>query len=103
LVNDSGSVNAEIGTMKFGSSPGASEVETSFLTHPATAADVNRSTKPTTVLDAQRTVGETRKLGTTRRRKTALLLIAAIMNSQILSTSGASVGIDSSIPSNEFS
>jgi len=44
LTSGLGSVNAEIGTVKFGSAPVASEVETSLLPHHTTDADIHRAT-----------------------------------------------------------
>ena len=59
LVSDSGSVSAGAGTVRFGSSPAASERETSFLPQHVTDAGISRSTGPTTVLDRQQTISKT--------------------------------------------
>jgi TolB-like protein/Tfp pilus assembly protein PilF len=54
LINDSGPVGADAGTMKFGSAPMSSEIETSVLPHTSTTPQINRATAPTTtVLPAQ--------------------------------------------------
>ena len=57
LIDDSGSVNSDAGTMKFGSAPMASEIETSILSH-STADAMNRTTAATTVLDRQPVIGK---------------------------------------------
>src|SRR5436309_9677175 len=79
LVSDSGPVSADAGTVRFGSSPVASEIETSVLPQHATDAGVGRPTGPTTVLDRQHTIGRTRELGRPKWRKGSLLIIAAII------------------------
>lgn len=89
LVSDSGSVNTDAGTVKFGSSPAASEVETSVLPQHPTDADMNRVTGTTTVLDPRQTIGRTRELSRPKRTKAivfagAALLIAAIAVSAYL-------------------
>jgi TolB-like protein/Tfp pilus assembly protein PilF len=78
LVSDSGSVSAEIGTVKFNSSPVASEVETSVLPQPATDAGISRPTAPTTVLDRQQATGRTRELGKPKRTKAVIFLVATV-------------------------
>src|SRR2546421_6056129 len=78
LVSDSGSVSAEAGTPKFGSSPMASEVETSVLPQHATDAGASRATGPTTVLDRQRLTGDTRRLSRPKRAKAIVLAGAAV-------------------------
>jgi eukaryotic-like serine/threonine-protein kinase len=77
LVSDSGPVNADAGTMRFGSSPEASEVETSFL--PQHATDAGRATGPTTALDRERTIGGTRELIKPKWRRAWVLTVAAIV------------------------
>jgi TolB-like protein/Tfp pilus assembly protein PilF len=77
LVNDSGSVGAEAGTVRFGSSPVASEVETNLLLPHATEADMNRATAPTTVLDRQPAISRTRELGKSKWRKATVLILTA--------------------------
>jgi eukaryotic-like serine/threonine-protein kinase len=77
LVNDSGSVSAEAGTARFGSSAVGSEVETSVLPH-ATDAGISRPTGSTTVLDPQRISGRTRELSRPNRRKLTVLVFVAI-------------------------
>src|ERR1051326_8815598 len=78
LVSDSNSLGAEIGTVKFRSAPGASEVETSVLPHHATDADIHRVTGSTTVLDRRPTIGETGELSKPKRRRAWLLSLGAI-------------------------
>jgi hypothetical protein len=51
LVSDSGLAGTDAGTVKFGSAPAASELETGVLLPHATDADMNRATGSTTVLD----------------------------------------------------
>jgi TolB-like protein len=83
LVSDSGSFSAEAGTEKFGSSPVASEVETSFLPQHATDAGMSRATGPTTVLDPQQTISRTRELSRPRRRRAVVLTAAVVIISAI--------------------
>src|SRR6185436_14795109 len=78
LVGDSGPVNAETATARFGSAPVASEVETSVLPH-ATNAGVSRATGPTTALGSQHTIGATHELSKPKRRKFWLLSLGAIV------------------------
>jgi TolB-like protein/Flp pilus assembly protein TadD len=78
LVSDSGLVSTDAGTVRFGSSPVASEVETNVLAQHATDAGISGPTGPTTVLDAQRLSSRTRELTKPTRRK-AVLTIAAII------------------------
>src|SRR5205807_8481698 len=85
LVSDSGSASAEIDTAKFGSSPVASEVETSVLSQHATDAGVARPTGPTTVLAAPRISDNTRELSKPKPRKAivalAVMVVAALATS----------------------
>lgn len=53
LISDSGPVSADAGTMKFGSAPVSSEIETSVLLHTSTTPEINRPTGPTTALPAR--------------------------------------------------
>jgi hypothetical protein len=69
LISDSGPVSAEAGTVKFGSAPVSSEIETSVLPHTSTTPQINRSTAPTTVLAASRTPGTIRELSKPKRRR----------------------------------
>jgi TolB-like protein len=78
LVSDSGSVSADSGTVKFGSAPVASEVETSVLPQTVTDAGMVRATGPTTVLDRQRTISRTHELGRPKRIKAILFVGAAV-------------------------
>jgi TolB-like protein/Tfp pilus assembly protein PilF len=77
LVIDSNSLGAEFGTVKFGSAPAASEVETSVLPQHPTDAGIGRSTAPTTVLDRQKTIGRTRGLSKPNWRKATVLILFA--------------------------
>lgn len=84
LISD-GIVNADSGTMKFGSAPVRNEIETSILPH-RTDAGMNRSTAPTTVLPAQSLAGTTRALSKPKRRlaivaASTLILIALVTSS----------------------
>jgi TolB-like protein/Flp pilus assembly protein TadD len=76
LVSESGPVNADAGTVRFGSSSGASEIETSVLPHPTTNADISRATGSTTVLDRQQTISRTREPGKPRRDR-AIVFVGA--------------------------
>jgi len=64
LVSDSGSVNAEIGTVKFGSAP---------------ATDAGRGAAATTVLDRQQTISRTSKLSRSKRRTRWFVTVGAIV------------------------
>ena len=79
LVNESGSVGANAGTVRLGSSPAASEVETSVLPQHATDAGGSRTTGPTTVLDRQPVIGRTRELNKPNRRRVWVLSVGAIV------------------------
>lgn len=83
LVSDSGSVNADAGTVKLGSSPVASEIETSVLPQHATDKGIRRPTAPTTVLDRQQTVGGTRELARPKRAKAIVFAGAAVFIASI--------------------
>jgi TolB-like protein/Tfp pilus assembly protein PilF len=78
LVNDSGSVGAEPGTVRLGVSPVASEVETSVLPQHATGAGIRRSTGPTTVLEPHQTIGRTRELSRPKRTRAIVFVAAAV-------------------------
>ena len=79
LISDSGPVIAEAGTVKFGSAPVPSEIETSVLPHMSTSPEINRSTAPTTVLPASRTPGTTRELSKPKLPGFVLVLIALVI------------------------
>jgi TolB-like protein/Tfp pilus assembly protein PilF len=76
LVRESGSVSADAGTVRFSSSPVASEVETSVLPQHATDAGARRGTAPTTVLPAQPPSSTTRELTKPKRSR---VLIAGVL------------------------
>jgi TolB-like protein len=84
LVSDPGSVSADAGTVRFGSSPVVGEVATSVLPQQATDAGMSRATGSTAGLDAHRTAGGTRELGMTKRRNAALLTVAAVITAAIV-------------------
>jgi hypothetical protein len=78
LVVDDGAISEDAGTMKFGSLPVASEVETSVRHQHASDAGISRPTGPTSVLDRQ-TIGERRDLSRPKRRRAWVLSVAAIV------------------------
>src|SRR6266849_5008429 len=75
LISDSGSVSADAGTVKFGSDPVSSEIETSILPHTTDAA-MSPGTAPSTVLPTQQPSSTTRELTKPKRR---LVLIASVL------------------------
>lgn len=79
LIGDSGPLGADAGTVKFGSAPVASEVQTSVLPQHATDAGMSRPTGPTTVLDRQQTIGRTHELSRPNRRRAWVLSVGAII------------------------
>ncbi|MGI9165598.1 MAG: hypothetical protein ACR2G5_04310 [Pyrinomonadaceae bacterium] len=79
LISDSGSVSAEAGTVRFGSGPVSSEIETSVLPQTSTTPEINRSTGPTTVLPASQTPGTTRELSKPKRRAFVFVPIALVI------------------------
>ena len=100
LVSDSSSLNSEAGTAQLSSTSGPGEIETSILPH-TTAASMNRSTGPTTVLPAQQ-VGTTSALPKTKRRRTAIAIVviataviaattAVVVNSYLSTKSNKSI------------
>jgi TolB-like protein/Flp pilus assembly protein TadD len=78
LVSESGSVSADAGTARFGSSPAASEIRTSILPPHTTDADINRPTARTTVLDG-RAIGEVRELCKPNSRRVWVFSAGAIV------------------------
>ncbi len=79
LISDSGPVSAEAGTVKFGSAPVSSEIETSGLRQTITDAGISRPTAPTTVLPASQTPDTTRELNKPKRRGFVIALIALVI------------------------
>src|SRR5436305_1646003 len=79
LVTDSGSVSGDDATVRFGSSPMATEAGTGVLPHHATDAGVGRPTGSTTVLDRQLSIGGTRELSKLKRAKLVILGGAAVV------------------------
>jgi TolB-like protein/Tfp pilus assembly protein PilF len=75
LINDSASVEADAGTVRFTSAPVSGEVATSVLPNAPTAPEINRSTGPTTVPPQQHVPGTTRELGKSNRRKVVLVAL----------------------------
>jgi TolB-like protein/Tfp pilus assembly protein PilF len=78
LVSDSGSISGDTGTVKFGSSPGGSEVQTSILAQHATDTGVSRPIGPTTVPERRQTISRTHELGTPKRRRAWVVTVTAI-------------------------
>jgi TolB-like protein/Tfp pilus assembly protein PilF len=83
LVSDSLPLNSEAGTSRFGSA--ATEIATNVLPH-ATAANVSRSTGPTTVLPAPTTRTGTRELIKPKRGGIAIALVVLV--AAVISLSG---------------
>ena len=81
LMTDSGSISGDVGTMKLGSRGVSSEIETSVLPH-LTAAEINRPTAPTTVLQPTQTPGTTGDLAKPKRRKT-VIAVAVILTAVV--------------------
>src|SRR5260370_28822430 len=75
LISDSGSFSGEVGTMKFGSAPVSSEIETSVLPYTTTAPAIDRATGPTTLMPAQ-TLGTTHELRKPKRLRVVIPLAA---------------------------
>jgi len=89
LINDSGSIDGDAGTVRLGSAPVASEGVTSILPQHTTDAGINRPTGSTTVLDRQQTIGGTRELVRPKQNKAiaftgAVVIIAAIAGAGLL-------------------
>jgi len=70
LISYSGSVSADAETIKFGSAPVSSEIETSVLPHTSTTPEINPPTAPTTVPPAQQPPGATQELAKPKGQKT---------------------------------
>src|SRR5258706_8665487 len=78
LISDSGSFNAEAGTVRFGSAAISSEIQTSVLPQTSTDAGISRPTAPTTLLPSQSATQNTRELSKPKGR-TAIIAIAAVV------------------------
>jgi len=78
LITDSGSVNAEAGTVKFGSAAISSEIQTSVLAQTFTDAGISRPSAQTTLLPSQSATQNTRDLSKPKGRK-AIIAIAAVV------------------------
>ncbi len=78
LISDSGSVGTEAGTVRFGSAPVSSEIETGVLPHTSTSPEINRPTGPTTVLPAQPSPSTTRELTKPKRSRVAIAIVLLI-------------------------
>ena len=78
LIADSGSVNAEAGTVKFGSAAISSEIQTSVLPRTFTDAGISRPSAQTTLLPSQSATQNTRDLSKPKGRK-AIIAIAAVV------------------------
>src|SRR6266567_4440487 len=83
LIGDPGSVSTEAGTVKFGSAPVASEIESSVLPNAATDAPIRESTAQTTMLDRQPTASRTHELSKPKRRN-AIVAMAVIITAALL-------------------
>jgi len=79
LVNAPRPVSADTGTVKFGSAPTSSEIETGVLPHLSTTPEINRATGPTTVLAATQTPGTTRDLNKPTRRRVVFALVGLVV------------------------
>src|SRR6266852_3461050 len=79
LISDSGPVNADTGTMKFGSAPVSGEIETSILPHTSTTPEPNRSTGPTTALPFPPTQNTTRELAKPKQRRVVFASIGLLV------------------------
>ncbi len=77
LIDDSGSIDGDAGTVRLGSAPVASEGVTSVLPQHTTDAGVNRPMGSTTVLDRQQTIGRTRELRRPNRTESIVFVVGA--------------------------
>src|SRR5688572_33431399 len=77
LVREPGAVSESAGTLKFGSAPASSELETSILPQ-VTDASTNRPTAPTALLPATQSHGTTRALRTSQLRQIVIALGVAL-------------------------
>src|SRR5437588_8426068 len=78
LVTDSGLVGEHEATVRFGSSPMATEAGSNVVPSHASDPRAGRPTGLTTVLDRQQTIGGTRELGRPRRSKVVVLAGTAL-------------------------
>src|ERR1700674_4563066 len=78
LISDSGSVNPEAGTVKFGSAPVSREIQTSVLPQMTTDAGISRPTAQTTVLSTPLPSQNTRERRKPKQRKGILAMAAVI-------------------------
>ena len=83
LIGDSGPVNAEAGTVKFGSATGSSEIQTSVLPKTTTDPGISRPTAQTTVLPTPLLTKNTGKLTEPKRRK-AIIAVAAVIAAALI-------------------
>ena len=83
LITESGSVGSEAGTVKFGSV--ASVGETASTLPPAVTDAGTSGPAPTTVLDRAQTIDRTRDLSKAKRRRVAVLILAAILLATVAS------------------
>src|SRR4029079_11090186 len=91
LVSDSSSFNSEAGTAQLGSSPYASEVHTSILSHD-TNANINRTTAATTVLAPPSAPTSTHELTKPKTRRTAIIM-AVIVTAVVVIVSAVLVNL----------
>lgn len=79
LIDDSAAVEKDAGTVRFGSAPLSSELETGVLPRTSTTPDFNRSTGPTTMLPASESPGTTRDLRRPKPRRFVFVLIPLVV------------------------
>ena len=79
LVTDSASFGSDAGTAKFDTGPTSSEIETSILPHASTTPEINRSTGPTTGLDATLGQHTTRELSKPKRHRLVLPAVVFVV------------------------
>jgi TolB-like protein len=76
LINDSAALPSENGTLRLGSAPVSSEIETNIL---PTDANINRATSPTTVLASQIAGSTTAKLAKRNSKLGILIAVVALV------------------------
>src|SRR5437016_6502156 len=77
LIDDSGSIDGDAGTVRLGSASVASEGVTSVLPEHTTDAGISRPMGSTRVLDRQQTIGRTRELRRPNRTKSIVFVVGA--------------------------
>jgi TolB-like protein/Tfp pilus assembly protein PilF len=79
LINDSGSVNADAGTIRFDAAQVSSDVPTNILSPTPTNPEISRATAVTTVLPPPQASTPTQNLSTSGQRKTLAALGALVI------------------------